>query len=61
MSEQERISRTRRETSQPQDSVETTAQPQTDDGFDALLDEIDGLLETNAADYVRSFVQKGGQ
>lgn len=61
MSEQERITRTRRETSQPQDSVEATAQPQTDDGFDALLDEIDGLLETNAADYVRSFVQKGGQ
>ena len=26
-----------------------------------LLDEIDGLLETNAAEYVRSFVQKGGQ
>ena len=31
------------------------------EGFDALLDEIDGLLETNAAEYVRSFVQKGGQ
>ena len=36
------------------------AQPQTDD-FDDLLDEIDGVLETNAAEFVRSFVQKGGQ
>ncbi|TDT33440.1 ubiquitin-like protein Pup [Naumannella halotolerans] len=35
-------------------------QPQTDD-FDDLLDEIDGVLETNAAEFVRSFVQKGGQ
>lgn len=33
----------------------------TDDGFEALLDEIDGVLETNAAEYVRGFVQKGGQ
>ncbi|WP_420177029.1 ubiquitin-like protein Pup [Luteococcus sp. OSA5] len=32
-----------------------------DEGFDALLDEIDTLLESNADDYVRSFVQKGGQ
>lgn len=29
--------------------------------FDALLDEIDGVLEGNAEDYVRGFVQKGGQ
>ena len=26
-----------------------------------LLDEIDEVLETNAEDFVRSFVQKGGQ
>ena len=30
-------------------------------GVDALLDEIDGLLETNAEDFVRSYIQKGGQ
>ncbi|WIM68839.1 ubiquitin-like protein Pup [Corynebacterium breve] len=30
-------------------------------GTDDLLDEIDGLLETNAEEFVRSFVQKGGQ
>ncbi|WBT07692.1 ubiquitin-like protein Pup [Corynebacterium sp. SCR221107] len=31
------------------------------DGVDDLLDEIDGLLETNAEEFVRSYVQKGGQ
>lgn len=31
------------------------------EGFDDLLDEIDELLQNDAADYVRSFVQKGGQ
>jgi ubiquitin-like protein Pup len=28
---------------------------------DALLDEIDDVLETNAESFVRGFVQKGGQ
>ncbi|QAY62490.1 ubiquitin-like protein Pup [Xylanimonas allomyrinae] len=28
---------------------------------DALLDEIDDVLETNAEQFVRGFVQKGGQ
>ena len=39
-------------------------QPQTQqsgDDFDSLLDEIDGVLESNAEEFVRSFVQKGGQ
>jgi ubiquitin-like protein Pup len=29
--------------------------------LDDLLDEIDEVLETNAEDFVRSYVQKGGQ
>ena len=29
--------------------------------LDNLLDEIDGVLETNAEDFVKSYVQKGGQ
>ena len=29
--------------------------------LDDLLDEIDGVLETNAEDFVKSDVQKGGQ
>lgn len=28
---------------------------------DDLLDEIDGLLESNAEEFVRSYVQKGGE
>lgn len=30
-------------------------------GTDELLDEIDALLDTNAEEFVRAFVQKGGQ
>ena len=29
--------------------------------MDDLLDEIDGVLETNAEEFVKSYVQKGGQ
>ncbi len=29
--------------------------------LDDLLDEIDGVLEVNAEEFVRSYVQKGGQ
>ena len=29
--------------------------------LDDLLDEIDDVLETNAEDFVKSFIQKGGQ
>jgi len=31
------------------------------DGVDELLDEIDGVLEENAEEFVRGYVQKGGQ
>lgn len=31
------------------------------EGLDDLLDEIDGVLESNAEEFVRGFVQKGGQ
>ncbi|HEY3090723.1 MAG TPA: ubiquitin-like protein Pup [Jatrophihabitantaceae bacterium] len=46
--------------------VETTSdvaerQEKLTEDVDALLDEIDDVLETNAEDFVRSFVQKGGQ
>ena len=29
--------------------------------MDDLLDEIDDVLETNAEDFVKSFIQKGGE
>ena len=31
------------------------------DGLDDMLDEIDEVLETNAEEFVKSYVQKGGQ
>ena len=34
---------------------------QLDDDIDAILDEIDEVVETNAEDFVRGFVQKGGE
>ena len=34
---------------------------QRDEALDSLLDEIDGVLETNATEFVHGFVQKGGQ
>ena len=43
------------------------AEPVTETGdklkaeLDDLLDEIDEVLETNAEDFVKSYVQKGGQ
>lgn len=32
-----------------------------DEGTEAILDEIDNLLEENAEEFVKSYVQKGGQ
>lgn len=43
-----------------QDAVQARVRPQ-DSSLDDLLDSIDAVLETNAEEYVRSFVQKGGQ
>lgn len=42
--------------------VPTAPQTQaTDDDVDAILDEIDDVLESNAEEFVKGFVQKGGQ
>ena len=59
----------RKPTPQRQDSAEVseTAPAGTEKGekikaeLDDLLDEIDGVLESNAEEFVRSYVQKGGQ
>ncbi|MEO6513054.1 MAG: ubiquitin-like protein Pup [Candidatus Saccharimonadales bacterium] len=40
--------------------TQPTTEIKTDD-IDAVLDEIDGVLESNAEEFVRGFVQKGGQ
>jgi prokaryotic ubiquitin-like protein Pup len=39
----------------------TERKEQLDDDVDAILDEIDEVLEENAEEFVRGFVQKGGQ
>jgi len=31
------------------------------DGVDGLLDEIDAVLEVNAEEFIRGYVQKGGE
>jgi len=64
MSEQEstrRASRQAEETAElpATDVVERKAKIDVD--VDAMLDEIDGVLEENAEEFVRGFVQKGGQ
>lgn len=43
------------------DVVEATPRPKTPVDYDAILDQIDAVLEEDAEEYVRSFVQKGGQ
>ena len=57
-----------RRTTKPGDTEETTAtrgeaaaSADLDSDVDSILDEIDSVLEENAEDFVKSFVQKGGQ
>lgn len=59
-----------RQQRQHDDQVEEVAESGTDvaerhekltEDVDAILDEIDDVLEVNAEDFVRAFVQKGGE
>ncbi|WP_430866866.1 ubiquitin-like protein Pup [Demequina aurantiaca] len=43
------------------DAPAAPTQSVTTDALDDLLDEIDGSLQVNAEQFVRSFVQKGGE
>jgi ubiquitin-like protein Pup len=65
MAEREQIKKPTRER---EDDVEVEEAPaSTERGekikaeLDDLLDEIDDVLETNAEDFVKSYVQKGGE
>lgn len=56
--------RSRRDESQVEQNdvtVSVATNADLDDEVDSLLDEIDEILEVNAEDFVKSFVQKGGQ
>jgi ubiquitin-like protein Pup len=55
---------------QPEEDVDEAVEASSDvaerhekltEDVDAILDEIDEVLESNAEDFVRAFVQKGGQ
>ena len=64
MSEQQHKST--RKASEPEAQVDTTEvdaerKEKLDDDVDSILDEIDDVLEENAEDFVRAYVQKGGE
>jgi ubiquitin-like protein Pup len=64
MTEQERIQkqRTERASQETADvSVDATKGDQLKADLDDLLDEIDEVLEENAEEFVRNYVQKGGE
>ena len=56
--------RQRERDDEPDDARRAAAAPAAqvkDDDVDAILDEIDDVLESNAEEFVKGFVQKGGQ
>ncbi len=60
MSEQERSRGKNREEEADTESV--TAEVEVDtEAIDDLLDEIDAVLEENSEEFVRNYVQKGGE
>ena len=61
---QKRASKTSEEVDETQvdESTEVAERKeQLDSDIDSMLDEIDDVLESNSEDFVRSFVQKGGE
>ncbi len=63
----ERQQKSKQTPTRDEDAVDEAAPAVTETGeklkaeLDDLLDEIDEVLETNAEDFVKSYVQKGGQ
>jgi prokaryotic ubiquitin-like protein Pup len=61
---QQKATRSREETEEVEASVDTDVaerQKELSEDVDSILDEIDEVLEENAEEFVRSYVQKGGQ
>lgn len=66
MAEQQHVQRRRDDGTEPEAPTPPPPAPAVQDterdaALDSLLDEIDGVLERNATDFVHGFVQKGGQ
>ncbi|MFZ9290945.1 MAG: ubiquitin-like protein Pup [Ilumatobacteraceae bacterium] len=70
MSERARVTRTKRGREERADDLDAGRTEEVEGGeqgerlkaeLDDLLDEIDDVLETNAEDFVKSYVQKGGE
>lgn len=63
MAGQEQVKPQRRDGGGPDDTPEaaSAAPVVSTSEIDDILDEIDGVLESNAEEFVRGFVQKGGQ
>lgn len=65
MAEQERKTPKRRGGAAPEETGPdprlTEKGKQLKEGLDRLLDEIDSVLEDNAEEFVKSYVQRGGQ
>ncbi|MDQ7993405.1 MAG: ubiquitin-like protein Pup [Propionicimonas sp.] len=58
----ERVRRERPATRDEESAIPlTSSQTVRPADYDAILDEIDAVLESDAEEYVRSFVQKGGE
>lgn len=60
MAERTSASQQSRQTEQ-EEEVSLPTREAADTDIDSILDEIDAVLEENAEDFVKSFVQKGGQ
>jgi prokaryotic ubiquitin-like protein Pup len=61
---QQRATRRTEDAEQVEDKTSTDVQERHEaltDDVDDILDEIDTVLEANAEDFVRGYVQKGGQ
>jgi ubiquitin-like protein Pup len=61
---QQKATRSREETDEVEASVDTDVaerQKELTEDVDSILDEIDEVLEENAEEFVRAYVQKGGQ
>lgn len=66
MAEQQRKSKSKQKNDEVQEEEPVQVNEETNsaaikDELDDLLDEIDDVLETNAEEFVKNYVQKGGQ